>query len=55
MPSDEITPEEIEVARERIKQWPLEERRSLVRMSQQEARAIMLLTALLDIRPEDAP
>jgi hypothetical protein len=49
--SEEITPEEITLARERVRQWPLEERKSLTRMSEQEARAILLLTALLDIRP----
>lgn len=47
-----LTPEEIELARERIKLWPLEDRRALTRMSEEEARVIMLATALLDIRPE---
>jgi hypothetical protein len=46
-----MTPEELELARERVRAWPLEERQSIARMSQQEARAILLLTSLLDIRP----
>lgn len=51
-----LSADEITLARSRIREWPLEERQSLTRMSENEARNIMLLTALLDLRPvpEDA-
>ncbi len=47
-----MTPAEIELARARIKAWPLEERRALTKMTEREVKVIVLLTALLDIRPE---
>ncbi len=48
-----LTPEQIELARERIKLWPVEERRFLTRLTEEEARTIMLAVALLDIRPAE--
>jgi hypothetical protein len=50
----ELQPHEIELARERIRMWPLEDRRALSRMTEGEARVIVLATALLDIRPDDS-
>ena len=47
----EMSEEEIALARERIKAWPIEERRALSRMTEEEVRTIALATALLDIRP----
>lgn len=46
-----MTPEEIELARERIRRWPIEERRALSRMTEEEIHTIALATALLDLRP----
>lgn len=46
-----MSDEEIQLARERIKRWPIEERRALARMTEQEVRTIALATALLDLRP----
>lgn len=51
MSERELTSEEIELARARIRTWPTEERVSLTEMTEREARTIMLATALLDIRP----
>lgn len=50
----EITQEELELARARIRQWPREERRSLTQMGEQEVRRIALLIALLDLQPVDS-
>lgn len=46
-----MSEEEIARARERIRQWPIEERRALSRMTEEEVRTIALATALLDLRP----
>ena len=46
-----MTPSEIELARARIKAWPIEDRRALTKMREREVKVIVLLTALLDIRP----
>lgn len=46
-----LTPDEIRVARERIRKWPIEERMALTRMTEHEVTMIMLLVALLDARP----
>ena len=46
-----MTREEIELARERIRRWPVEERRALSRMTEEEVRVIALATALMDLRP----
>lgn len=42
---------ELHKARQRIRSWPPLERLALTRMTPDEAEAIVLLTALLDLRP----
>lgn len=46
-----MTEQERELARARVREWPVEERRALTRMTEPEVQAIALLTALLDLRP----
>lgn len=47
----EITRQELEFARSRIRQWAPLDRYAVARLTEKEARSIALLTALLDIRP----
>jgi hypothetical protein len=51
--NDDLTRAELDVARERISRWPKHEREALTQLTEEEARAIALLTALLDITPVD--
>ena len=46
-----MTQEEIELARARVRLWPIEERRALARMTEEEVKVIALATALMDLRP----
>lgn len=47
----QLTPAEIELGRARIRTWPREEREALTRMTEAEARLIVLAAAELDIVP----
>ena len=46
-----MTPEELAIARVRVKEWPRIERVALTKLTEREASTIMLATALLDLRP----
>lgn len=50
-----LTAAEIQLGRARIRDWPKEEREFLTRLTEPEAEAIVLLVALLDIRPAEIP
>lgn len=51
---NELTRDELEVARERIRDWPLWDRTYLTHLTEGEARLVALATALLDIRPAES-
>jgi len=46
-----LTSSEIQLARVRIREWPIEERMALTRMTEHEVTMIMLIAALFDARP----
>jgi hypothetical protein len=50
-----VTPEELDRGRAVIRRWPHEERVSVTRMFEREARLIVLAAALLDIAPGTPP
>ena len=47
----EMTRPELERARPRVREWPLEERRFLTKLTEHEAQLILLAVAELDLRP----
>lgn len=46
-----MTAEELQLARERIREWPREERKAITKLTEREVQTIALLVALLDLRP----
>jgi hypothetical protein len=51
--TDGLTGKELELARQRIRNWPTADRVELTDLTEPEAEAIVLLTALLNIKPVD--
>jgi hypothetical protein len=46
-----LTPDELALARERVKQWPIDERRFLTKLTEPEAQLVLEGVAALDLRP----
>lgn len=50
-----LSPDELTLARERVKAWPLEERQFLTKLTEPEVELILTGVALLDFRPATDP
>jgi len=46
-----LTPDELALARERVKNWPVAERRFLTKLTEHEAKLILEGVATADLRP----